>query len=151
MSLFPQTELDIHHIQAIVRAMHELALTDGMHDAERVMLRGFYDTCQQDAQALTSFDALIGSPFDLTTAKEFFDTPERAAALLQSCIFLAYADGSYSAGERAKVKSYADAMGVPADALKSLEDSVSDHLLQQISRIGNIDALKEVAAELDAR
>ena len=46
MSLFPQTELDIHHIQAIVRAMHELALTDGMHDAERVMLRGFYDSCQ---------------------------------------------------------------------------------------------------------
>ena len=118
MSLFPQTELDIHHIQAIVRAMHELALTDGIHDAERVMLRGFYDTCQQDAQALTSFNELIGSPFDLKTAKEFFDTPERAAALLQSCIFLAYADGSYSAGERAKVKSYADAMGVPRAALR---------------------------------
>ena len=151
MSLFPQTELDIHHIQAMVRAMHELAITDGMHDAERVMLRGFYDTCQGDAQALTSFNELIGSRFDLTTAREIFDTPERRAALLQSCIFLAYADGNYSAGERAKVKSYADAIGVSADALKELEDTVSDHLLQQISRIGNVDALKQVAVELDAR
>ena len=38
-------ELDLPQVQAIVRAMHELALTDGIHDAERVMLRGFYDAC----------------------------------------------------------------------------------------------------------
>jgi uncharacterized membrane protein YebE (DUF533 family) len=151
MSLFPTTELDIHHIQAMVRAMHDLALTDGVHDAERVMLRGFYDTCQQDAEALTSFNQLIAAPFDVATAKATFDTPERAAALLQSCIFLAYADGNYSAGERAKVKSYADAVGVSAEALKGLEDSVSDHLMQQISRIENVDALKQVSAELSAR
>lgn len=151
MSLFPTTDLDLHHIQAIVRAMHELAITDGLHDAERVMLRGFYDSCQQDAQALTSFDELIRMPFDADAAADVFDTPERRAALLQSCIFLAYADGNYSAGERAKVKAYADAIGAPAEELAMLESLVSDHLLQQISRIGNVDALKEVAIELDAR
>ena len=149
MTLFPDTPLDLHHIQAMVRAMHELAKTDGIHDAERVMLRGFYDTCQQDAGALTSFDELIGTPFDAAAAKEIFDTPERRAALLQSCVFLAYADGNYSAGERAKVKSYADAVGASALELATCEGLVSDHLLQQVSRISNVDALKQVAVELD--
>jgi tellurite resistance protein len=149
--LFPDTPLDLHHIQAIVRAMHELALTDGMHDAERVMLRGFYDSCQQDAGALTSFDELIGQPFDAAAAKDIFDTPERRAALLQSCLFLAYADGSYSAGERAKVKAFADAIGASSAELAQHEGLISDHLMQQISRIGNVDALQQVAAELDAR
>lgn len=149
--LFPETPLDLHHIQAIVRAMHELAMTDGMHDAERVMLRGFYDSCQQDAGALTSFDELIGQPFDAATAADTFDTPERRAALLQSCLFLAYADGSYSAGERAKVKAFADAIGASAAELTQHEGLIADHLMQQISRIGNVDALQQVAAELDAR
>ena len=54
--------------QSIVRAMHEVALADGMHDAERVMLRGFYDSCQQEAQAMTSFDDLISMPFDAAGA-----------------------------------------------------------------------------------
>ena len=151
MSLSPQTELDIHHVQAMVRAMYDLATTDGVHDTERVMLRGFYDACQGDARALTSYDELIGSRFDIATAAEIFDTPERRSALLQSCILLAYADGNYSAGERAKVKAFSDAVGVSAEVLKSLEDAVSDHLLQQISRIGNLDALKQVATELDKR
>lgn len=148
MNLFPTTNLDLHHIQAMVRAMHELALTDGLHDAERVMLRGFYDSCQQDAGALTSFDELIGTAFDPAAARELFDTAERRAALLQSCVFLAYADGSYSAGERAKVKAYADAVGASAQELADCEGQVADHLLQQISRIENVDALQQVAAEL---
>jgi tellurite resistance protein len=149
--LFPDTPLDLHHVQAIVRAMHELAMTDGMHDAERVMLRGFYDSCQQDAGALTSFDELIGQPFDAAAAKDVFDTPERRAALLQSCLFLAYADGAYSAGERAKVKAFADAIGASGAELAQHEGLIADHLMQQISRIGNVDALQQVAAELDAR
>jgi uncharacterized membrane protein YebE (DUF533 family) len=149
--MFLTTELELHHIQAMVRAMHELALADGLHDAERVMLRGFYDSCQEDAHALTSFDELIRTPFDPAAARELFDTPARRAALLQSCIFLAYADGAYSAGERAKVKGYAEAVGASAEELATCEGQVSDHLLQQISRIENVDALQQVASELAAR
>ena len=143
--------LDLAHVQAIVRAMHEVALSDGMHDAERVMLRGFYDACQEDARALTSFDELVSTPFDAAGAKELFDTPARRGALLQSCILLAYADGKYSDGERRQVQSYADAVGMDAKELLTLEMGVADHLMQQISRIDNVDALKQVAAELDAR
>lgn len=146
-----ESELDLHHVQAIVRAMHEVALADGMHDAERVMLRGFYDSCQQEAQAMASFDDLIATPFDAAQAKEIFDTAGRRAALLQSCVLLAYADGKYSDGERAKVKSLAQAMGTPAGELAEIEGGVGDHLMQQISRISNTDALQQVAAELEGR
>ena len=143
--------LDLHHVQAIVRAMHEVALSDGMHEAERVMIRGFYDSCQEDARALTSFDDLISTPFDRDGAKELFDTPARRHALLQSCILLAYADGRYSDGERRQVQTYADAVGMGEPELLALETGVADHLMQQISRIDNVDALKQVASELDAR
>ena len=146
-----ESELDLHHVQAIVRAMHELALADGMHDAERVMLRGFYDSCQQEAQAMTSFNDLISTPFDAAQAKDIFDTPARRAVLLQSCVLLAYADGKYTEGERAKVKSYADAIGIPAAELAQIEGGVSDHLMQQISRISNTDALQQISAELEGR
>ena len=146
-----ESELDLHHVQAIVRAMHEIALADGMHDAERVMLRGFYDSCQQDAGAMTSFNDLISTPFDAAQAKDIFDTPARRAALLQSCVLLAYADGKYTEGERTKVKSYADAIGMPAAELEQIEGGVSDHLMQQISRISNTDALQQVSAELEGR
>jgi tellurite resistance protein len=149
--ILSEAPLDLHHVQAIVRAMHEVALSDGMHEAERVMLRGFYDACQEDARALASFDELIATPFDAAGAKEIFDSRERRAALLQSCILLAYADGKYSEGERRKVLAFAAAVGVSEAELLALEGGVADHLMQQISRIDNLEALKQVAAELEGR
>ena len=148
-SLPPSIELT--QLQAIVRAMHTVATSDGMHDAERVMLRGFYEACQQEAQALTSYDDLIGTAFDAAAAADAFDTDERKAVLLQSCLLLAHADGSYSAGERKTIAGFAKALGVGAEQLAQIEEGVADHLLQQISRIGNTDALREVAAELAAK
>ena len=145
----PTTTLELHHLQAIVRAMHDVALTDGVHDAERVMLRGFYDTCQQEAAALASFDDLIAMPFDLAAIVDDFKQPGQKAALLHSCLLLAHADGSYSAAERAKVLGFAGALGVSGGELEQLEEGVADHLLQQISRINNVEALQEVQKELN--
>lgn len=146
-----EASLDLHHVQAIVRAMHEVALADGMHDAERVMLRGFYDACQEDARALTSFDELIATPFDAAAAREIFATAEQRSALIQSCVLLAYADGKYTEGERRQVKTYADAVGMSEIDLLAVENGVADHLMQQISRISNVDALQQVSAELEGR
>lgn len=140
--------LELSHLQTIVRAMHDVARADGVHDAERVMLRGFYDTCQREAAALASFDDLIAMPFDLAAVADDFRQPEQKAALLHSCLLLAHADGNYSAGERAKVQEFAGALGVSAAELGRIEEGVADHLLQQISRISNVDALQEVAKEL---
>lgn len=140
--------LELSHLQTIVRAMHDVARADGVHDAERVMLRGFYENCQREAAALASFDDLIAMPFDLAAAADDFRRPEQKAALLHSCLLLAHADGTYSAGERAKVQEFAGALGVSVAELGRIEEGVADHLLQQISRISNVDALQEVAKEL---
>lgn len=148
MTDFAAVSLELAHIQFIVRALYDLAETDGVHQAELVMVRGFYEQCQEDAHALTSFDDLIGADFDGGRAAELFDSPELKATFLQSCVFLAYADGHYSAGERAKVRAYADALGVAAAELATIEESVGDHLLQQVSRIENTEALKKVAADI---
>jgi tellurite resistance protein len=143
------TTLELHHLQAIVRAMHDIALTDGVHDAERVMLHGFYDSCQRDAAALASFDDLVAMPFNLAAIVDDFRQPAQKMALLHSCLLLAYADGEYSAAERAKVQGFADALAMDAGELAQIEEGVADYLLQQISRISNTDALQEVAKEMN--
>jgi tellurite resistance protein len=140
--------LSINHIQAIVRGMYEVAKTDGVHNTELVMMRGFYEDCQREVKALTSFDDLIKLPFDLNEAKAVLNTDDRKAALLQSCVMVAYADGRYSAGERTKIQSLAAGIGVTAEALLTIETAVADSLMEQISKIRNIDALQEVAAEI---
>jgi uncharacterized membrane protein YebE (DUF533 family) len=151
MSLFlsPQ-KLEIHHVQALVRAMHALALADGVHDSERVMLRSFYDNCQSDVGALTTFDEIIRVPLDPAALADTFNTDELKATFLQSLLFLAFADGHYTEGERAQLKAHAAALGVDAARLTAIEDAVQDHLMQQISRIENTDALREVAAGMRA-
>lgn len=148
MTVTPTTTLELHHLQAIVRAMHDVAQTDGVHDAERVMLRGFYESCQRDAAALASFDDLVAMPFDLAAIVDDFKQSAQKIALLHSCLLLAHADGSYSAAERAKVQGFADALGVSSGELEQIEEGVADYLLQQISRISNTDALQEVSREL---
>lgn len=149
MTATPTTTLELHHLQAIVRAMHDIALTDGVHDAERVMLRGFYESCQRDAAALASFDDLVAMPFDLAAIVDDFTQPAQKIALLHSCLLLAHADGQYSADERRKVQDFAAALGVSDGDLGQIEEGVTDYLLQQISRITNTDALQEVAKELN--
>ncbi len=145
------TVLGINHIQMIVRAMHEVAKLDGVHDGEAVMLREFYSACERDSGALTSFEELVRGGFDLKEAKRILDTPERKSALLRSCLLLAYADGRYSNPEREKIRGFADGLGVPAAATLAMEESVADQLMQNISRISNIDALRKVAAETTAK
>jgi hypothetical protein len=139
--------LGINHIQVFVRGMYDLACTDGAHAAEMVMLRGFYDDCQREAHALTDFDDLIKLAFDLAEAKRVLDTPELKTAFLQSCVLLAYADGKYSPGERARLRVYASELSVSAETLESVELSVADGLMQNFLKIQNVDALREVAAE----
>ncbi len=139
--------LGINHVQVFVRGMYDLACTDGAHAAEMVMLRGFYEECQREAHALTDFDDLLKLTFDVAEAREVLDTPELKAAFLRSCVLLAYADGKYTAGERARITAYASELGVAPEVLESLELSVADGLMQSFAKIQNVDALREVAAE----
>jgi len=143
--------LGINQVQSMVRGMYDLAKVDGLHQAEMVMLRGFYDQCQRDVHALTSFDDLIAVPFDLQTAREVLATPESKTAFIQSCLLLAYADGGYSSAEQAHIRKFAQALGVDAATLVTLEGQVADTLMQQFSGVQNVEALQQVARETQVK
>ena len=145
------TNLDINHIQAIVQALYHLAETDGVHESEKIMMEGFYLSCQTEGRALASYDDLVSQPFNAREQFRIFTSDEQKGALLHSCILLGYADGHYSVGERNKVAEYAQLLGLDEAILKGLEESVSDQLLQQISRINNMEALQQVSGELHKR
>jgi len=129
-------KLEMHHIQTLVRALHTLALHDGIHEAERLMLSSFYD--------------IVRTPLDESTLAETFDSPELKTVFVQSCLLLAYADGHYTAGERGQLLAWAQALGLSDQQLGALEDGVSDHLMQQIAQVHNTDALREVAAKMQS-
>ena len=84
-------------------------------------------------------------------AAESFDSADLKHALIKSCILLAYADGHYSTAEQAKVREYALLLGVSAVELAGMESAVADHLIQQLARVQNTDALQEVVREIAQR
>jgi uncharacterized tellurite resistance protein B-like protein len=143
--------LGITQIQAMVRGMYDLAKVDGVHASEMVMLRGFYQQCQREANALTTFDELIAVPFDLEAAAEVLDTAERKTAFIQSCLLLAYADGRYSSAEQTQIRKFAQALGLAGEAFTTLEAQVADTLMQQFASVSNVEALQQVARETQVK
>ena len=149
MTILPQeASLGLNQIQVIVKAMVALSKCDGVHDAERVMIRGFYENCQRDAAAIADYEQLVAQPFDAAEAREILDSEFLRHTVLRSCLLLAHADGEYSAGEQRFIAKLAADLGVNEVALDELEEGVKEHLLQQIARVGNVDALRSVAGEL---
>jgi len=147
-SFFEQIQLGLNHVQVITRAMYAVAQCDGVHHTELVLLESFYEGCRAEVDGLSSFSEVIKVPFDAAEAQDILETPELRSVLIKSCLLLAYADGVYSQGERARIDELAAALSVDADTRAHLEDEVRDHLLQQVAHIRNLEALKEVASEL---
>jgi uncharacterized membrane protein YebE (DUF533 family) len=143
--------LGLKQIQAMVRGMYDLAKVDGMHASEMVMLRGFYEQCQREAQALTTFEELVAVPFDLAAAGEALDTADRRTAFIQSCLLLAHADGNYSRAEQAHIKKFAQALGLDNDVFTTLESQVADTLMQQFAGVANVEGLQQVARETQVK
>jgi uncharacterized membrane protein YebE (DUF533 family) len=146
--LFDPTGLGLNHVQVIVRGMYAVAACDGTHQAEQVMVRQFYAACQSDAHGLADFDQVVARPFDAGEAAEILGTPALRRTFLASCLLLAFADGAFSEAERRTIDGFARDLDVPAAEIDALREEVTDHLLQQIARVRNVDALKEVAQEL---
>ncbi len=140
--------LNLAQVQAIVRGMYQVAQADGVHHTELVMMRDFYQLCAEEAGALASFEDVVATEFDAQAAAAVLDDEAVKQVFLASCLMLAYADGRYSAAERAKVAKLARAVGIGDQQLTEIEDQVADHLMAAFAHIENLDALKEVAEEI---
>ena len=144
-----QTALTLPQVQVLVRAMHRVAHSDGAHERELVLLREFYEACRADVEGLTEYVELVRMPFDAAMAKEVLDTPELQLLLLRSCYFLAFADGELSAAEKEAIGAIVSEVGIEAKLAADARELTKDALLQHISRIANVPALKRVATDLD--
>ncbi|MCW7537279.1 hypothetical protein OOT46_05365 [Aquabacterium sp. A7-Y] len=129
-------KLEIHHVRALVRALHELSLVDGQHDSEQALLRCFYDTCHGRLAAPDSFEDIVREPLDSSTLSRVFDSAELRTVFLQCCLYLAFADGRYTGGERQRIEHYATALQVSPAALVELENEVAGHLMEQLAKKG---------------
>jgi hypothetical protein len=141
--------LDLHQVQTIVRGMHRVAQADGQHQTELVLMREFYEACRGDAGGLADFQDVVSVGFDAEQAREALATDALRETFLKSCFLVGFADGRLSAGERKAVLEMAAAAGIPAADAARAEEMVKEHLLQQLSRLENLDALKQVQHELD--
>ncbi len=147
-TFMPSVELGLNQVQVIVRGMYVVAQCDGVHATELVLLREFYESCRADARGLASFDELMRAEFDAEEAKDILNTPALRETFLRSCLFLAFADGEFSASERACIDSFSSALGASGERLAELTDEVRGHLIRQIATIQNVDALAQVAKNL---
>lgn len=137
--------LGINHVQVFVQGMSAVSRVDGVQPAETNLLRNFYDACQSEAHAMTGFDDLASQEFSPIHAREVLDTTELCTEFLRSCVFVGYADGKYTATERAKVAEFAADLKVEPGQLKEIEAQVADILMSQMATLQNIDAIREVA------
>jgi tellurite resistance protein len=141
--------LTLPEVQVLVRAMHRVAHSDGAHERELVLLKEFYEACRAEVSGLTEYAELTRLPFDPEMAKEVLDTAELQQMLLTSCYFLAFADGKLSPQEKQVIADMVKELGIDAKLAAETLELTKDALLQQISRIANVPALKRVAADLE--
>jgi uncharacterized membrane protein YebE (DUF533 family) len=148
----PQSEtpaLTLPQVQVLVRAMHRVAHSDGAHERELVLLKEFYEASRAAVAGLTDYAELVRMPFDAVMAREVLDTPQLQSLLLRSCYFLAYADGVLSDQEKQVIAALVSEVGIDAKLAAEARELTKDALLQQISRLANLPALKKVASGLD--
>ncbi len=146
--LLQPTDLNIAHVQTIIRGMYAVALADGVHDTEMVMMRDFYEQCARDSGAVASFQDVLNTPFDAETASSVLNSEGLRRTFLASCVFLGYADGGYSSKERVKVNHLASEIGMQPETVAEIENLAADQLMAQLAHIENLDALKQVSSEI---
>jgi tellurite resistance protein len=120
--LFTDLTLSADDANAIVAALQDVAEADGTHAEEIEMIQGF----------VTLLDADLGAERPTTLPRM---TPTKLATILtdealrkvaiQSALLLAWADGSFSEKERAKVIEYATALGFSGEQYQRLERTIS--------------------------
>lgn len=149
LNFFAEQELSFEQVKALTAGMYAVARADGVHDREMTLIRGFYQSCARSGDP--SFESVLGHDFDVAAARRLFDRPELAKMFVKSLILLAFADGQYAKTEDELIRSWAGQLGLSAQEVDQLLAATKDFLLQSLSHVQNVDALKDVAARLDLK
>jgi len=145
---FPETEIDQDAAEAIARGLYAVAQADGdIHPREAAIIGEFFASTVDHPAQLSSLAR--ESRIDADSLAARLPTPDLRRLFLKTALLTAYADGSYGAGEKKVIDDYAAGLGVSRAELEELQQMVKEYLLSQISHLSNVDALAQVARELD--
>ena len=120
--LFTDIQLSADDANAIVAALEDVAETDGQHAEEMAMIQAFVEMLDADLGEKKPTKLAKMSPEKLALAIP--DESTRKVAI-QSAILLAWADGTFTDKERARVVEYATALGFSRAAYDGLEKVIT--------------------------
>lgn len=145
---FPEIEIRQEQAEAIARALFAIAKADGaVHEREAAIIAEFYCSTTDLASDLGSLER--SAAIEPATLALFLPTPELRRLFVKTAILMAYADSSYGKNESKLIADYAKALEISEKDLALLETQVKEYLLGQLSHLQNLQAVAEVAKELD--
>jgi tellurite resistance protein len=142
---FPEIEIRNDQAEAIARGLFAVARADGkVHEREAAMIGEFFSSTTNHPADL---GALERAPrIEPGALAAMLPSPELRQLFVKTALLLAYADGSYAAGEAKVIIDYAKALGITD--ITSLEAQVKDFLISQLSHLQNVHGVAEVAKGL---
>jgi tellurite resistance protein len=120
--LFTDLALSADDANAIVATLHDVAQSDGVHEQEMEMIRGFVEMLDADLGAETPTHLPVMTPAKLASVVTSFDVRKLT---IQSAVLLAWADGVFSEKERARIAEYATALGFSSDEFGAIERTIT--------------------------
>ena len=154
MDFFPTIEVSAHEAETIARGLYTIAAVDGVHERELALIaefsRGVVDDVVVDESPLAGGAFGRISPLEPASVALLLQTAPLRELFMKAALLVAWADGSVSALERAKIGEFAKALGVAAPALAALEAQVKDYLLRPLAQLSNVEAVAKVAKKLGA-
>ncbi len=120
--MFTDLALSADDANAIVAALYDVAQSDGVHEAELEMIRGFVQVLDADLGAEKPTTLPLMTPAKLGA---IVTNPQLRKLAIQSAVLLAWADGVFSEKEHARVREYAAALGFSAAEYAAIERTIT--------------------------
>ncbi|MEW5852662.1 MAG: hypothetical protein AB2A00_28010 [Myxococcota bacterium] len=146
MDFFPNMDLSFAQVQCLVRGLHTLAVTDGVHEREDALIREFFEACRPAGGP--SYEDTVRHPFTIEDGLEHLRSAELRRMFIKTAWLLAFADGKITTPEREQIATYAQGLGISDADNQELQAQVKEFLLGKLSHIRNTSSLAEVAKQM---
>lgn len=148
--LYPEIDISQSEAEAIARGLFAVARADGqLHQREAGIIAQFYADVAGGSPAQLGDLERDARPEPAALAAQLV-RPEVRRIFIKTAVLLAYVDSKYSPGESKLIGDYATAMGIGREDLAEIETLAREFLLAQLSHIKNIDAVVDVAKDLES-
>lgn len=147
MEFFPEIDVSALQAEAIARGLFAVAQVDGVHERELALISDFYQSAAGEGGGALAQLGRVGPLSPKDVAQLLIGSAHREL-FVKAALLLAWADGSVSAGERAKITEFAKALAVGDETQARLEAEVKDYLLRPLAGLANVEAATAVAKKL---